>query len=589
MHINRTWFKFVAVFMLASLFLGACTTAEPEVVEVEKVVTQVVKETVVETIVETVIVQGTAEVVQQEVTREVEKPVVVTATPVPPEMPQVGGTFVMALTSVGTLDAQYTSQGDEMVITNLLGSTLVAKDVEGNYVPYLATSWTTSDDGLIWDFTLRDDVKFHDGTPLTAQDYAWTFQRMLDPENTSPQRGRAVAIASAEAVDDYTLRLTLNAPYPVLLEQLSNTGVFQPLLQSAVEASGEDYGRNPVGVGPYKFVEWQTGERVVIERNPDFDWGPPFVENRGPFYIQTMEFRLIGEPATVLAGLEAGELDYASVLPTDLQRIEDTGAFQIIETVDQGMYPALHMQVQKPPFDDILVRQAFNYAIDKDVLIKVVAEGQAVPQYGPLSPNMKDYWPGVEYVGYGYELDQAKALMEEAGYTYNGEGMLEKDGEPLKVVLKAYPQFTKLAEVLQEQYKALGVDIEIELVEPGILFGQVLAGEHELAVFGYTASESDILYRWFHSSRSNALNLAWASDPELDRLLDLTRNTVDPDKRLEWVNEVQKYIVEQAYVVPLYAPKSFWALSNRVKGATQAPLELLLLKAFLNDAYIETQ
>ncbi len=179
--------------------------------------------------------------------------------------------------------------------------------------------------------------------------------------------------------------------------------------------------------------------------------------------------------------------------------------------------------------------------------------------------------------------------MEEAGFTYNSDGMLEKDGESLKVVLKSYPQFTDLAEVLQELYKGLGVNIEIELVEPGILFGQVMGGEHELVVFGYSASESDILYRWFHGSRTNALNLAMASDPELDRILDLTRSTVNPEERLEWVHEAQKYIVEQAYAVPLYAPKSFFALNNQVVGAIPAPLELLGLKAFLNDAYFETE
>jgi peptide/nickel transport system substrate-binding protein len=584
---NKRSIKLLVVLVMTSLVLGACSSAEPEVIEKE--VTRVVQETVLETVVETVLVEGTPEVLEQEVTRVVEVEKIVTATPEPVQGPAVGGKLVVALTAVDTLDQQYTAQGDAMVITSLLGSTLVAKDLEGNYVPYLATEWSTSDDGLVWEFKLRDDVKFHDGSPLTAQDYAWTFQRMIDPENTSAQRGRAAAIASAEAVDDYTLRLTLLAPYPILLEQLSNTGVLQPLLQSAVAQYGDDYGRNPVGVGPYKFVEWQTGERVVIERNPDFNWGPPFVDNRGPFNIETIEFRLIGEPATVLAGLEAGEIDYGAVEPTDLERIQDLDMFQMIEAVDQGMYPAVHMHVQKPPFDDIRVRQALNYATDKEVLIKVVLKGHGVPQYGPLSPNMKDYWPGVEYIGYGYDLDKAKALMEEAGFTYNADGMLEKDGEPFKTVLKSYPQFTSLAEVLQEQYKALGLDVEIELVEPGILFGQVIGGEHELVIFGYGASESDILYRWFHGSRTNALNLAMASDPELDRLLDLTRSTIDPQERLEWVHEVQKYIVEQAYVVPLYAPKSFYALNKRVQGAKPAPLELLGLKVVLNDAYIETE
>ena len=577
---KKKWASLCMLLIVSSLLFSACGASTPEVIE--KVVTQVVKETVV--------VEGTPQIVEKEVTKIVEVEKVVTATPEPAKGPMTGGTLVMALESEPTtLDPHFSSFGGREFL--YLGATLVAKDPfqDGAYVGYLAESWETSDDGLVWDFTLRKDVKFHDGNPLTAHDYAWTFQRALDPEINSPAAGSALSsVASAEAVDDYTLRLTLHQPYFPLLENLE-LGFAQPLSQEAVEKWGDEYGRHPVGVGPFMFKEWVTGEKVVLERNPDYNWAPAF-QHQGPAYVESLVVRYLPEYATRLAGVEAGEIDFlAGVLDKDVQLLQDTGAVAIYEGYGGGMDPYVALNVAQPPFDDIRVRQAFNYAVDKDALIQIVAGGKGIPQYGPISQATHGYWPGVEYIGYQYDLDKAKALMAEAGYTENADGMLEKDGQPLELVLKAFQggAFNRATEVLQAQYKDLGVDVTIEEKDQGVLYGELLSGNFNAAVSGFDYTEFAVVPIFFHSGNIGGLNYVGVNDPELDALLDATNNETDPEKRQKAADDAQRVLVEKAYAVPLFTPTGYVATSSRLQGVVPETFGTSLNRFYINDLYIE--
>lgn len=500
--------------------------------------------------------------------------------------PVVGGTMTVAIASEpDTLDIHMTGNGEVMQAVWLMGATLVARDTEANYHPWLATEWTTSEDGMTWEFKLREDVTFHNGKPLTANEYAWTINRLLAPETAAPQAGRLRAVANAEAVDDYTLRLNMAAPFPLLLEQLSNTGVVQPYDPEYVENADNNFGRTFMGVGPYRFVEWVTGDRLVLERNPDFNWGPEFMTNQGAYNIERIVFRIIPETATVLAGLEAGEIDYAVVPGREVSYLESLGTLNILESNTQGMNPSLHMNLSLPPFDDLRVRQAFNLAVDRETLITVAAEGLAIPQYGPLSSNINGYDPTVEEIGYHYDLDAARALMAEAGYTVNAAGLLEKDGAVLTLPFTCTAGFDTACQVIQAQFAELGVTLEIQVVDAGTALGALLGHQYTVMLTGYSASESDILYRWFHTSRPGALNPSNApANAELDAILDATRT--DLANRAEHVNEAQRFLVENAWVVPLYNPSQFTIISKRVNGFVPNPRALATMNAFFNDAYI---
>jgi peptide/nickel transport system substrate-binding protein len=495
-----------------------------------------------------------------------------TAEPAAPAGPTVGGTVIWAVAEEpGTLDPHLESRDASSRIEEYFGGALVDVDAEGRVIPWLAESWVVSDDGLTIDFKLREDVVFHDGTPLTAQDYAWSFSRAIDPETASTGAGTLLQeLESAEAIDDSTLRLRLkSASFPLLLN-LAVAPWMQPMPRATVEDLGEQFGRQPVGVGPFMFEEWVTGDRVVLARNLDYAWGSADV-HEGPAYLEAIEFRFIPEYSTIIAGLEAGEIDLAEVQAKDKQRLEDTGMFQFLEQYVPGSGDFVALNTSMAPFDDPDVRKAFNLAVDRDVIIQAVYGGAAAASYGPINKATMGCWDGVEDIGYGFDLEQAESLMEQAGWVdTDDDGVREKDGQPLQLTLTVGSNFedrVKTAQILQEQYRALGVDIQIEQLEATMVIDKVWPGNYEMAVMSMDYPEADLMAYMFHSSMIGALNMSMVNDPELDAILESTRTTMDPEARQEKVDEAQQWLVENAIVVPLYSPAVYLALSNRFQDA----------------------
>jgi peptide/nickel transport system substrate-binding protein len=506
--------------------------------------------------------------------------------PVPTAGPQAGGSVVFSINlEPDTLDPHLGTYTTMEWVLNQIGATLLARDpATGKIVPYLADSWKTSADGLTWDFTLKKGIKFHDGTPLTAADYAWTLNRAIDPATKSPLASNMLgSMQKAEALDDSTLRLTLKEPFYPLMINLAMMAYTMPLPRAAVEKAGSQFGRAPISVGPYKFKEWVTGDRIVVERNPDFNWRPPF-QKAGP-YIQTITFRLVPEYSTALSGLESGDID---ILPSidvhHVQQVKDTGQIGIIEGIVAGSNPMLLMNVTRAPFDDIRVRKAFCLAVDRQSLIKVLTLGTGVEQRGPMSPTMSGYSTADEKSGYGFDLAAAKKMMADAGYTPGPDGNLRKDGKTIDVTLwtSATDATVKLAEMLQVQYKDLGVPLRIDKQENATQRSNLYAGNFQLATFGYNSPDADILV-FGMGGKTIGANLSQGTDANLDKLLLATRTTIDPDKRQAAVDAVVQYMNDQALTINLYATKSFLGINNRVKG--------VLYSAFTNefwfcDAYI---
>ena len=465
-----------------------------------------------------------------------------------------------------------------------MGASLVYKDVENNYVPWLAERWEATPDGLTWTFFLRKDIKFQDGTPLTANDFVYTFQRALDPATASPAAGQMLAqVDKLEAPDKYTFKVTLKEPYFPFLDNIAGPDYMQPLSKAAVEKYGDDYGRNPVVAGPYKLKEWVTGDHITLERNPEYAWQPPYA-HQGPRYIQEITFRTIPEIATLVAALEAGEVDYADLDAQYIDRIEATGNFNILEYVSTSTGPYVAFNITKPPFDDLKVRQAINYAIDRQTLIDVILKGKGVIQYGPLSPSVTGYWSGVEKIGYGFDLEKAKSLMAEAGYQPGPDGILVKDGKPLKFDLTTLPDWVKDAQMLKEQLKALGVDANIVQQENAVLIGNVVTGEYGISLFAYAFSNADILWLTAHSAQEGILNLYHVKNTELDEALDKTRTEIDPVKQADWAGKAQQIFVENALMAPLYNQTMYTVLSTKVKGFAFSPKNQTV---YLEDAYIQ--
>ncbi|MBX7236264.1 MAG: hypothetical protein K1X65_17905 [Caldilineales bacterium] len=505
--------------------------------------------------------------------------------PTAPPQPAVGGKMVIALATEPTsLDVHRAS--DLYPVMQFVGASLLTKDPDsGEYLPYLATEWSVAEDGLSYEFKLRDDVKFHDGTPLTAQDYAYTFNRAIAQQPPSTAGAVLLGLAQAEAVDDHTLKLTMAQPNSTLLDVLSRPTYHQPLPQAATEKLGDDFGRQPISVGPFKFKEWVTGEKIVLERNPDFAWGPSFSRGAAP-YIETIEFRFLPEYATRLAGLEAGEVDYMMLEAKDIERLGADGKYQMLPRLDQGSGETILMNVTKAPFDDVNVRKAINLAIDREVLVKVVQQGQAQVDKGPITAATYGYWPGVEQIGYGYDLEQAKKLMTDAGYTASADGILQKDGKPLSLTLMTSARNAKDAEIIQQQLRQLGIDVKIQQAEYGIMQADLTKGNYDFALNRLGWQDYGLMFAMYHPAMLGVFNQTQLNDEALNNLLLPMIGAPVPAVVQDFANKSQQYLVEQAYSAPLYGVMTTYALDNRIHDARFAPLFDAI---WLFDAYIDTK
>jgi len=509
----------------------------------------------------------------------------------------MGGTLRIALPAdVTSLDLHKTSRGDDaLVVGQWFNATLITQNSDGEYIPYLAESWEFADDGLTWTFHLRDDVKFHNGDPVTAHDFVWTYERALDPDLASPGTGRRLSGMTFEAPDDYTLVFNFPAPAISLL-QFVNWGYMAPMSQRAVEELGAEYELNPVGTGPYKVVEVRPGEGVSMERWDEYNWGPEFFEgaNTGPYNFDRIEFTILPEEATRIAALESGDIDYVNGIsnPLDVAILEAAGV--TVQQAPFGQVRMVYLQNHVPPFDDARVRQALNYAVNREEITQIVTDGADQISRGPISPGMLGYDPEIEEeCGYHFDLDRAKELMQEAGYTYGDDGMLiTPDGEPFSLTLIGEPvdSGTAYMEVLQSMWRELGLDITLESTEPSILYPRLTERDYQMGYGrrgGWTSY--DYLYAIYHSSTGRDLPGSMRSavdDPTTDALLEKNRAMATDNPALQGsINELYCHIAEQSYSVWISDGVFRPSVGPRVMGFVAGPA-FAGRPVFWSNAYI---
>jgi peptide/nickel transport system substrate-binding protein len=408
--------------------------------------------------------------------------------------------------------------------------TLIVQTEELELEPGLAESWEQIDD-LTWEFRIRADVVFHDGTPLTASDVAWTLDRLRDPATAAPAAFLVGFIDEIEVLDEHAVRITTNAPFAPMLTHLAHTAT-SILSEAAVTAAGEDYGTAVVvGTGPFRFVSWQTASQIVLERNPEW-WG-------GEVRPEGVVFRPITEGTVRSIELETGGIDIAYALePRDAQRMEDQPRIRLfpVETLATSY---VGFNVQRAPFDDVRVRQAINLALDVETIVDVVYEGQGILATSPISPRVFGAHEDLE--PYGYDPERARELLAEAGHPNGFSTTLWTNDNPLRI---------QIAEIAQAQLGEVGITVDVQVLEWSTYLAETAAGNHDMFILGWVAVTADAdygLYALFHSSQfGNAGNRTFWANERVDALLDLGRTTEDPDQRLEYYREAQEIIVEEA-------------------------------------------
>jgi peptide/nickel transport system substrate-binding protein len=463
-------------------------------------------------------------------------------------------------------------------------STLVYQDLDLSYKGLLAEDWTTSDDNLSITFNLREGITFHDGSPFNADSVKYTFERLQADGARSPIYEDVMKISEIEVEDDKTVTLTFSEPSATFFNAISN-GYGGMLSESAVTAAGEGYGRQAVGTNAYSLGDWQTGSLVTLNAFPEFSAAEGYYENQGTPHIENLAFKVLPEAFTQVASLEAGEIDAVDLTAADVPRFENDDRFEIYTSQSSGI-AYLSLNMNRPLLSDLKVRQAIAHAIDRDEIVTAVFEGGlAEPVYTALPPSIMGYNEELADLMPHFDPDAARALLEEAGWVPGDDGIVEKDGKPLKLVMYCTTSTTRAqtATLMQAQLRNVGIDVEITQLELAALLDFTPQGDHDMILLGFVWGEPDALSLFLSTDRIGASNDAHYSNPKFDELLKLGQQELDTEKRLPHYYEAQKILIEDLPWVPVFMPINKTAVSNRVKGIKIFPTGGLLL----NDASIE--
>ncbi len=548
---KKTLFAVVSLLTVLALLAACGPTPAP----VERMITQVVKETV--------IVAGTPEVIEKEVTKVVQETVEKVVTPTPPPQRDV---IIVALPSTPlSLDpADYRGRETETVIRNMFDG-LVTRDTRSGVHLELAESIDWVDDTTL-EVKLRQGVKFHDGVEMTADDVVFTFERIIGenmieyPEpHSSPRKGLIAPLESIEKVDDYTVRMHFSGPWPPAMQLL----VHQQIVPKHYleEVGTEGFVANPIGTGPFKFVSSKGLEEIVMERFDDYYGGAPDLQPVGPACVKQVVFRVIPEASTRVAALLAGEVDIIQVLPAELiDTLAQTPGVQV-KTAPGTQPKWMEMNVNAPPFDDARVRQALNYAVDKDLIIEAIYGGRAVALPGPLSPY--NNFVNKNLTPYAYDPEKALALLQEAGWAdSNEDGILDKDGQPFGFTIDTLEEWRPLAEAVANQFLAIGLDASVRFWEYSVVKPMLQAGERLAYLDDWGDSAFDPVGHFeakWHGYVEGATygrgNFSGYNNERVNELTKLGETTADPAERQAIYDEAQQLVYDEAPAVFLLLPE----------------------------------
>lgn len=492
----------------------------------------------------------------------------------------IGGSVTVARAGDSdSLDPAHTTAGISFQVFNNIYDTLIGFNMELTYEGILAESWAISEDGLEYTFHLRSGITFHDGTEFNADAVKFTFDRMIDPATNAPAAGWIGALQSTEVVDPQTVKLILSEPFSPLLGNLclSYFGIVSP---AAVEKFGDEYDKNPVGTGPWKFKEWVAGEHITLERNGNYQNVHSYMDNKGAPYLDELIFTNIPEDATQVAAFETGEVQIIKLPPREVKRFQEDSDYLVsIPQRNTGITYLEFAMVKpaegefgvelKPPFDDIRLRQAVGYAINADEVIESVLYGLAARNYGLMPTGMFAYNPDIEQFGFHFDSEKAKALLDEAGWTDPGDGVREKDGEKLDLVFWTWVDGPneKVAQVFQNQLAQVGIKMNIEMLEVATFLARLGEGAHNLDMMGWGWPEPHLLKMMVEAEFS----LGFYKDEQYLDLVDQASRTSDLTERTNLYFDASKRALEQAVCIPLWTGLEATGVRGEAQGYEPGP------------------
>lgn len=437
--------------------------------------------------------------------------------------------------------------------------------------PSLAVSWEAVEDH-VWEFKLREDVKFHDGSDFNADVVKANIERILDDNVGSPRKFLYEMVTDIEVVDEYTVRFTTEYPFGPLPAHLAHSGggmVSLKVIEEDYEAmeKGEDVGsvvnEKPIGTGYFKYDEWKSGEYIRLVRNDDY-WDDPAL-------LESVVFKVVEEDLTRLAELETGDSHISDPLsPSDVEQIEESDDLHV-NTQRSTSLAYIGFNLEKEPFNDARVRQAISMAIDKSQILDGIYYGTGIPAIGPIPPDVFGFDENVS--GLDYNIERAKELLAEAGY---------EDGFSTTIWTNENRERIDMTVNVQAQLEEIGIEVKVEQLEWATYLERTANGEHDMFILGWSTPTGDAdyaMYALFHSDNiGDPGNRSFLKDPQIDELLEKGRTTTGDDERLAIYSEAQELLVETAPMIYLLHTDNLLAVRNEVKGLKQLPTSMLLLK-----------
>ena len=482
-----------------------------------------------------------------------------------------GGKLVYGLTlAPSNIDPHVGASSELGIPLTSVYDTLIYQNLDGSFVAGLAERWEVSEDGLVYTFYLRHDVKFHDGTPFDAQAVQFNLERIANPDTKSQKaKGMLGPYDHTEVVDPYTVKVYLQQAYAPFMDSVSQVylGMASP---TAVQQWGADYQLHQVGTGPFMFKEYAPQDHLTLVRNPDYNWAPDVYGHDGPAYLEEIEFRFFVDAAVRALALESGEADVMGEMPPqDAARLESNPEFKLYKVPVPGHPLQFFLNTSRAPTDDPRVRQALLYATDREAIVQTIFMGYSPQAYGPLSAVTMGYDPAVEEM-YAYDSAQAEALLTEAGWTdSDGDAIRDKDGQPLtlQVYAQTWGYLKEVAEMLQAQLKEVGVDLQVQVVAYPAAVEAAKNNEHHLGAMVFSGSDPSILNSTYLSANADGgFNWSKVRDPELDQMLTDARGATDLTQRANLYMQAQERIMDLALVLPIRDYVNLNVASAKVKG-----------------------
>lgn len=493
------------------------------------------------------------------------------------QTPTPGGNLTIAFPAIqepASLDGHIDPYQSTWLFNSFVADPLVILDGDATYKPALALSWEATPDGRVWTFRLRPNVRFHDGTPFNAAAVKYNIERIIDPRTASKQLASEFGpVRSVDVVDDLTVRISYEQPWVTLLDALRRTPIWSP---AAAQRHGlTEFQRHLTGTGPFQLAEWVRNERMVFRRWAEYGGWNAAASHQGPAYLEQVTIRFIGENAVLNEAVRAGTtLVGFSLTPDSREIYKDRPNFRFMSLGQAGTGLQQVMNIRRPPLSDLRVRQALLFARDVPAVNRLLYDGTYIASDGPLDNVHPCFWPGSSTM-YPTNLDRARQLLDEAGWrVVQGQPIRQArgvqgvaDGTPLRVRWTTI-HHREIGEAIQQQYRRVGIDLQVEQVPGPVQLDRVTRRDFDLMFLRQRSPDPVILDQVWNSRWDQPGGWAWTGfqNAQLDQTVGQLRTVPGTEQRCELARTAQRIIMENALMLPTLSQPVFLAMSPRVQN-----------------------